>query len=192
RISSIEPNLLTEEIVSWIASGTKFLPHFHIPLQSGCNKTLKAMHRRYTREMFEQKIALIRSKMEHVFFGIDVIVGFPGETDEDFEQTYSFLEHIAPAYIHVFPYSRRADTEAATLPNQVQESIKTERVERLEALCSRLYSDFCAENSGRTEQVLFESKVKGGKMFGYTSNYIKVERPYDANQIGKIVELVLP
>ena len=192
RISSIEPNLLTGEIVDWIASGTKFLPHFHIPLQSGCDKTLAAMHRRYDTRFFADKIAYIRSRMDHVFFGIDVIVGFPGETEEDFLETYNFLERIAPAFIHIFPYSRRAGTVAAAMKPQVQECVKTKRVQMLEELCDRLHTEFCKANEGRTEQVLFESTDKGGKMFGYTRNYIKVERPYDSALIGQIVDVVLP
>ena len=161
RISSIEPNLLTGEIVDWIASGTKFLPHFHIPLQSGCDKTLAAMHRRYDTRFFADKIAYIRSRMDHVFFGIDVIVGFPGETEEDFLETYNFLERIAPAFIHIFPYSRRAGTVAAAMKPQVQECVKTKRVQMLEELCDRLHTEFCKANEGRTEQVLFESTDKG-------------------------------
>ena len=192
RISSIEPNLLTGEIVDWIASGTKFLPHFHIPLQSGCDKTLAAMHRRYDTQFFADKIAYIRSHMDNVFFGIDVIVGFPGETEEDFLETYHFLERIAPAFIHIFPYSRRAGTVAAAMKPQVQECVKTKRVQMLEELCERLHSEFCKANEGRTEQVLFESTDKGGKMFGYTRNYIKVERPYDSALIGQIADVVLP
>ena len=192
RISSIEPNLLTDEIVDWIASGTKFLPHFHIPLQSGCDKTLAAMHRRYDTQFFADKIAYIRSRMDNVFFGIDVIVGFPGETEEDFLETYHFLERIAPAFIHIFPYSRRAGTVAASMKPQVQECVKTKRVQMLEELCERLHTKFCKNNEGRSEKVLFESTDKGGKMFGYTRNYIKVERPYDSTLIGQVVDVVLP
>lgn len=198
RISSIEPNLLTTEILEWIASGTKFLPHFHIPIQSGCDRTLKEMHRRYTTAMFEEKISKIRSILESeqercnkVFIGIDVIVGFPGETDEDFEQTYSFLEKLQPAYLHIFPYSRRAGTPAAERRDQVQDSIKTEREVRLQQLCTRLHERFCKANEGRKARVLFESTEKGGMMFGYTENYIKVSRPYDSSLIGEIVELSL-
>ncbi len=198
RISSIEPNLLTEEILRWIATGTKFLPHFHIPIQSGCNRTLREMHRRYTAEQFEAKIGLIRDILEkpeerftRVFFGIDVIVGFPGETDEDFEETYRLLERVRPAFLHIFPYSRRAGTPAAARPDQVQESVKTERAARLQALSDRLHAEFTAANTGRTAHVLFESTMKGGKMFGYTENYLRVERPYDKNLIGKIVETII-
>lgn len=198
RISSIEPNLLTEEIIDWIATGTKFLPHFHIPIQSGCDRTLKEMHRRYTTEMFSEKIALIRRKLEspqelgtRVFIGIDVIVGFPGESDEDFEQTYSLLERLQPAFLHIFPYSRRGGTPAAARTDQVQESVKSAREAQLQALCDRLHSEFIRANSGRTLPVLFESKVIGGRMFGYTDNYIKVERPYDRSLIGKVVDVKL-
>ena len=196
RISSIEPNLLTEEILRWIASGTKFLPHFHIPIQSGCDRTLKAMHRRYTARQFEEKISLIRDILEkpeerytRVFFGIDVIVGFPGETEEDFEETYRLLERVRPAFLHIFPYSRRAGTPAAESPDQVREGIKTERAERLQSLSDRLHANFIEANRGRRAKVLFESTIKGGRMFGYTENYIRVERPYDRNQIGKIIEV---
>ena len=198
RISSIEPNLLTEEILRWIASGTKFLPHFHIPIQSGCDRTLKAMHRRYTAAQFEAKIALIRDILEspeergtRVFLGIDVIVGFPGETDEDFEETYRLLERVRPAFLHIFPYSRRAGTPAAERPDQVRESVKTERAARLQALSDRLHADFTAANRGRRAKVLFESKMKGGKMFGYTENYLRIERLYDNDLIGKIVDVVI-
>lgn len=191
RISSIEPNLLTPEIVEWIASGTKFLPHFHIPLQSGCDRILQKMGRRYRTEDFRRKIELIRSRMEHVFFGIDVIVGFPGETDEDFRTTCAFLKEIHPAFIHVFPYSRRNGTPAAAMPDQVEECVKAERVEVLERMCAEFYSDFCIENAGREEEVLFESKSKDGMMSGYTRNYIKVERPYDSKAIGRVMRVVL-
>jgi len=198
RISSIEPNLLTEEILKWIATGTKFLPHFHIPIQSGCDKTLKAMHRRYTSKMFEEKIALVRDCLEtpeerytKVFFGIDVIVGFPGETEEDFQTTYDLLERVRPAFLHIFPYSRRDDTEAAARPDQLTAAQKAERVARLEELSDRLHSAFCKANEGRKAQVLYESTQKGGMMFGYTENYIRVERPYDASLIGRIVETTI-
>lgn len=192
RISSIEPNLLTPEIVEWIASGTKFLPHFHIPLQSGCDRVLSRMGRRYSTADFRSKIELIRSKMDNVFFGIDVIVGFPGETEEDFRCTCGFLEEIKPAFIHVFPYSRRAGTPAAVMPDQIPENVKTRRVEVLEEMCARLHGEFCSMNSGREEEVLFESKSRDGKMSGYTRNYIKVEMPYDRNLIGKVVKVILP
>lgn len=191
RISSIEPNLLTPETIDWIASGTKFLPHFHIPLQSGCDKVLAAMKRRYNTDMFRKKIQMIRQRMDFVFFGIDVIVGFPGESDEDFNQTYHFLEEIRPAFIHVFPYSRRPGTPADQMPGQVNDAVKEKRVKQLEQLSDILHKEFYGLNKGRKEQVLFESTVKGGKMFGYTRNYLRIEAPYDRDKIGKISDVVV-
>lgn len=197
RISSIEPNLLTEEIVDWIASGSRFLPHFHIPLQSGSDTILKGMGRRYDTAAFEHKIRYVRERMERpgglkVFFGIDVIVGFPGETDELFEETYSFLkDRIRPAFIHIFPYSRRAGTPAAERKDQVQDSVKTERVARLEALSEMLHAGFIEENRGLKANVLFESSNRKGMMFGYTENYIRIERPYDPSQINTIVKVTI-
>lgn len=195
RISSIEPNLLTHEMIDWITSGTKFLPHYHIPLQSGCDTILKAMGRRYDTAAFAQKIAYIRSRSEvpggpRVFFGIDVIVGFPGETDELFMETYNFLCNvIRPAFIHIFPYSRRSGTPAAERKDQVQDCIKTKRVQMLEELCQRLHEEFISSNKGIKEKVLFESTDRKGMMEGYTGNYIRVSRPYDPDMIGKIAEI---
>ena len=195
RISSIEPNLLTEEMVDWIASGTKFLPHFHIPLQSGCDTILREMGRRYDTAAFAHKIQYIRQKMEvpggaKVFFGIDVIVGFPGETDELFEETYTFLRDVVrPAFIHIFPYSRRAGTPAASRKDQVQDSVKTLRVQRLEALCQELHEEFVSAHKGLTGKVLFESTDRNGMMEGYTENYIRVTAPYDSAAINNIVEI---
>lgn len=197
RISSIEPNLLTEEMVDWITSGTKFLPHYHIPLQSGCDTILKEMGRRYDTAAFASKIQYIREKTEvpggpKVFFGIDVIVGFPGETDELFMETYNFLKEVVrPAFIHIFPYSRRAGTPAAARKDQVQDSVKTQRVQMLEELCARLHEEFIEANKGVKETVLFESTDKKGMMEGYTGNYIRVARPYDPELIGRIVEVIL-
>lgn len=191
RISSIEPNLLTRGIIEWIASGTKFQPHFHIPLQCGSDAVLAKMRRRYNTTMFASKIDMIREIMGDVFFGIDVIAGFPAETDECFEECYNFLaERIKPAFIHVFPYSMRADTPAALMP-QVQDCIKTRRTHRLLELCDRLYAEYVARFKGTTQKVLFESTQKGGMMYGYTGNYIKVERPYDRRLIGSIVDVTL-
>lgn len=197
RISSIEPNLLTEEIVDWIASGTKFLPHFHIPLQSGSDTVLKAMGRRYDTSAFSRKISHIRERMEkdgkpRVFFGIDVIAGFPGETEELFRETYGFLEHeIRPAFIHIFPYSKRPGTPAAAMKGQVQDRVKTERVARLEDLCRRLHAEFIASNRGTAGKVLFESSDKNGMMYGYTENYIRIERPYDPDMVGRIIDITV-
>lgn len=197
RISSIEPNLLTEEMIDWITSGTKFLPHYHIPLQSGCDTILKEMGRRYDTAAFARKIQYIREKSEvpggpRVFFGIDVIVGFPGETDELFMETYNFLKDVVkPAFIHIFPYSRRAGTPAAARKDQVQDSKKTERVRMLEELSAKLHEEFIQSNSGVREKVLFESTDHNGMMEGYTGNYIRISRPFDENMIGNIVDVTL-
>jgi len=197
RISSIEPNLITEEIVDWIASGTKFQRHFHIPLQVGSDVLLKKVGRRYDTALFASRIDYIRQAMERpgepkVFFGIDVIVGLPGETEELFQETYNFLkDRIKPAYLHVFPYSRRPGTRAATMPDQVQDSLKTERVARLEALCEDLHAAFVAANKGLPERVLWESSVKGGLMFGYTGNYIRVEKPYNPALVNQLEDIII-
>ena len=197
RISSIEPNLLTEEMIDWITSGTKFLPHYHIPLQSGCDTILREMGRRYDTAAFAHKIEYIRRKTEmpggpKVFFGIDVIVGFPGETDELFMETYNFLKDVVkPAFIHIFPYSRRTGTPAAERKDQVQDCVKTKRVQMLEALCSQLHQEFLNANEGVQEDVLFESTDRKGMMEGYTGNYIRISRPYDPELIGKIVKVTI-
>lgn len=199
RISSIEPNLLTDEIIDWIASTSprKVLPHFHIPLQSGSDTVLKAMGRRYTTEFFESKINYIRQVIgQDVFFGIDVIVGFPGETDALFEETVAFLSRIKPAFIHIFPYSRRRGTIAAEMPDQVDEFVKTYRVGRLETLCDQLHREFEESQKGQRRPVLFESRISRSedgvaRMQGYTDNYIQVVVPYEKSKIGKIVEVEL-
>lgn len=206
RISSIEPNLLTEDIIDWIASGTKFQPHFHIPLQSGSDTILKDVGRKYTTKFFAEKIDYIRSKMNpkpgetypdgslkpSVFFGIDVIAGLPGETDELFQETYDFLKNrIRPAFIHIFPYSRRAGTRSAMRKDQVQDCVKTKRVEMLEGLCRSLNEEFIDSQKGVKEKVLFEESCTDGKMSGYTGNYIRVERNWDESLAGKLVEVTL-
>lgn len=206
RISSIEPNLLTEDIIDWIASGTKFQPHFHIPLQSGSDTVLKDVGRKYTTEFFAEKIDYIRSKMNpkpgetypdgslkpSVFFGIDVIAGLPGETDELFQETYDFLKNrIRPAFIHIFPYSKRAGTRSAMRKDQVQDCVKTKRVEMLEGLCHSLNEEFIDSQKGVKEKVLFEESCTDGKMSGYTGNYIRVERNWDESLAGKLVEVTL-
>ena len=196
RISSIEPNLLSDEIIDWIASGTKFQKHFHIPLQSGSDEILKKMGRRYDTALFSRKIDYIRSRLEtpsgpRVFFGIDVMVGLPGESRELFEQSKAFIESIRPAYIHVFPYSRRPGTPAASMDGQVDEAEKKRRVAELEELCARLHNGFVEENRGVREKVLFESSRKGAMMEGYTGNYIRVSRPYDKALVNTLVDIIL-
>ena len=196
RISSIEPNLLTEEIVDWIASGTKFQPHFHIPLQTGSDVLLERMGRHYDTEFFARKLEYVRRAMEGpgkplVFFGIDVMVGLPGETDELFGQTVEFLKRVRPSFIHVFPYSRRPGTPAAEMPGQVSEAVKKERVAVLEELSGRLHEEFVEANRGVHEKVLFESTDREGFMEGYTGNYIRIRRPYEAALSGKIVDVTV-
>lgn len=196
RISSIEPNLITEEIIDWIASGTKFQPHFHIPLQTGSDEILKRMGRHYDTRFFSDRIAYIRKAMEapgkpEVFFGIDVMVGLPGETDEHFRRTCEFISSIRPAFIHVFPYSRRPGTVAAEFPDQVRDEVKTSRVAELEELCDRLHADFVERNRGIKEKVLFESTDRKGMMEGYTGNYIRIERPYDPTLVGKLSDVTI-
>ena len=196
RISSIEPNLLSDEIIDWIASGTKFQKHFHIPLQSGSDEILKKMGRRYDTALFSRKIDYIRSRLEtpsgpRVFFGIDVMVGLPGESRKLFEQSKAFIESIRPAYIHVFPYSRRPGTPAASMDGQVDEAEKKRRVAELEELCARLHNGFVEENRGVREKVLFESSRKGAMMEGYTGNYIRVSRPYDKALVNTLVDIIL-
>ena len=196
RISSIEPNLITEEIVDWIASGTKFQPHFHIPLQTGSDTLLERMGRHYDTAFFADRIAYIRSRMEgpgkpKVFFGIDTMVGLPGETEELFRETYDFIASIRPAFIHVFPYSRRPGTPAAQMPGQLTEAVKHQRVLALEGLCAELHDAFVEENRGIRERVLFESRQKDGNMSGYTGNYIRIERPYDASKVGILTDIII-
>ena len=197
RISSIEPNLITPGIIGWIAGGTKFQPHFHIPLQSGSDTLLRRVGRRYDTALFASRIDAIRQAFEGpgkplVFFGIDVIVGLPGETEELFEETYRFLkERIQPAFLHVFPYSRRPGTRAAEWPDQVPESVKSERVARLEALSDELHAAFMAANKGVRTSVLWESAQKDGQMGGYTANYIRLERPFDPARINQLEEVTL-
>ena len=189
RISSIEPNLLTDEIIEFCATSHKFQHHFHIPLQCGSDKILASMRRRYTTAKFADRIAAVRRAMPNAFVGIDVIVGFPGETDEEFRKSYDFLADIAPSFLHIFPFSERANTPAVNFPGKVQASVAAERVAELEKLCAGLHYDFCKRYVGTTADVLLESTVRGGMMSGFTGNYIKVKVPYRRaliNQIAKV------
>ena len=191
RISSIEPNLLTDEVIAFTAGSDKFQPHFHVPLQSGCDRILALMRRRYNTARFAERIGAVRAQIPGVFFGIDVIVGFPGETDEDFEVTCRFLEEIRPAFLHVFPYSVRPNTPAAEMDGKVAPDVAAHRVQRLGELSSRLYRSFCAAQQGREAKVLWESTRRGGDMFGFTENYIKVRTPFDRERINTITRVWL-
>ena len=191
RISSIEPNLLTDEIIEFCASSPKFQPHFHIPLQSGSDKILGLMRRRYTSARFADRIEKVRELMPDTFFGIDVITGFPGETEENFQETYDLLARLKPSFLHIFPFSERPGTPAVDMPDKVPARISTERVERLEELSDRLHREFCAAMVGKEADVLFESTIKGGMMFGYTGNYVRVKMPYRRDLINKICRVKL-
>ena len=186
RISSIEPNLLTDEIIEFCASSPKFQHHFHIPLQSGCDRILGLMRRRYTTAKFAERIAKVREAMPDAFIGIDVIVGFPTESDEEFAVTRDFLADITPAFLHIFPFSARPGTPAAEMKGQVQSSVATERVAELEKLCEKLHRNFCIKGVGNEDYVLFESTIRGGMIFGYTGNYIRVKAPFDRRLINTI------
>lgn len=191
RISSIEPNLLTDEIIDICARSSKFQHHFHIPIQCGSNKILALMRRRYTVEKFADRIAAVKRAMPDAFIGIDVITGFPGETDADFASSRDFLESIEPAFLHIFPFSERANTPAVELPNKVQSSVSTARVKELEELSNRLHYQFCSKALGKVTSVLFESTERGGFMTGFTGNYIKVKVPYNRRYINQIVDVKL-
>lgn len=191
RISSIEPNLITGEIVQLVATSAKFLPHFHIPLQSGSNRILGLMRRRYQREVFADKLSLIRAYMPNVFIGVDVIVGFPGETEADFDDSYNFLLGQRPSFLHIFPYSERPNTPAANLGGNVAPNVVKSRAKRLGELSSNLHKRFYQENIGKTEKVLVESTRRGDLMFGFTGNYIRVEMPYNRQWIGRIADVRL-
>jgi threonylcarbamoyladenosine tRNA methylthiotransferase MtaB len=186
RISSIEPNLLTDEIIEMTASGNKILPHFHIPLQSGCNKILGLMRRRYRREVFAERVKFIRKLLPLAGIGADVIVGFPGETASDFEETYSFLKELPVTYLHVFPFSERPGTVAAKLPGKVTHEEKERRSKILISLSLFKHNEFLKLNSGKAARVLFEKIKSGGMITGYTGNYIRVEHPWQAKLAGMI------
>lgn len=194
RISSIEPNLITNEIVDYCAESKAFMPHFHIPLQSGSNSVLKLMHRRYTTEFFAEKINYIRQKMPDVFFGVDVIVGTRGETDEYFEEAYRFIESLPISQLHVFSYSERPGTQALKIDYVVSPEVKHERSQRLLALSDRKLHDFYERFIGTIRPVLLEKPKVGMPIHGFTDNYIKVEiEPTDENMklINTIVNIEL-
>jgi len=191
RISSIEPNLLTDEMIEWIAQSKKFVPHFHIPLQSGSNDVLRLMRRRYNTDLFAKKIAKIRSVMPNCGIGIDVIVGTPGETNDYFENCYSFLETIDFSYLHVFSYSPRENTDALAIEPKVQESVKAERSKRLHELSVKKMQAFYQRQIGETHSVLFEQKNNQGFITGFTNNYIKVEVPFLKNLVNEIKSVEL-
>jgi len=191
RISSIEPNLISNEVIQFCSQSKKFVPHFHIPLQSGSDKILKLMKRRYLRDVFANRILYIKELMPNACIGADVIVGFPTETDADFEETYHFLQDLPMSYLHVFSFSVRANTPAAELTPFVKEIDKTNRSKKLHQLSDKKRLEFYQSQADTTQLVLFESGEEKGMMFGRTENYVKVAYPYDKELINKTLELKL-
>jgi len=191
RISSIEPNLLTEEIISFVSTSNKFVPHFHIPLQSGSNKVLKAMRRRYLRELYEERIQWIRKVIPHCCIGVDVIVGFPGETEEDFLDTYHFINGLDISYLHVFTYSERANTPAAEMSDIVPMEVRRERNEKLRILSHKKKLAFTAPFLDTIRPVLVEYSHDTEIMTGFTDNYIKVTLPKDETLVNTVVNVKL-
>ena len=191
RISSIEPNLLTNEIIDYTAHSNRFVPHFHIPLQSGSNKILRKMRRRYLRELYEDRVNKIKQLLPHCCIGVDVIVGFPGETHEDFLETYHFLNELNIAYLHVFTYSERANTAATEMEGVVPLKERQQRSKMLRGLSEKKKRQFYEQNIGRTATVLFEDDVEDGMMHGFTENYVRVTAKYDPLLINELKEVEL-
>ena len=191
RISSIEPNLLTDEIIEFVAVSNKFVPHFHIPLQSGSDKLLKLMRRRYKQELYTQKVNKIKSLMPDAAIGVDVIAGFPGESDELFLETYHYLNELDVAYLHVFTYSERPNTVAAALKNAVPSRIRNERSKMLRILSEKKKRKFYQDNVGQLATILFEQDVENGFMHGFTENYIRVAAPHDPKKINSLYAVEL-
>lgn len=187
RISSIEPNLLSNEIIEFVSNSKKFMPHFHIPLQSGSNKVLGLMRRRYKKELYAEKVGLIKLLMPHCCIGVDVIVGFPGETDEDFKETFDFLHQLDIAYLHVFTYSERTNTLAADMKPVVPVEKRNQRNKLLRNLSYQKMQYFTNHHVGEIRNTLFESRNKNGMIEGYTDNYIKITAPYKAEWENNII-----
>ena len=191
RISSIEPNLLKNEIIDFVAQSKKFVPHFHIPLQSGSNKILKAMRRRYLRELYSDRVDRIKRLMPQCCIGVDVIVGFPGESEDDFIETYNFLNKLDVSYLHVFTYSERDNTDAKKLKDTVPIPIRKKRNKMLRILSAKKLRHFYEQHLGETRIVLFEGDNKGGFMHGFTDNYIKVKTPFNSLLINQLRQVSL-
>ena len=186
RISSIEPNLLTDEVIAFVAGSKRFMPHFHIPLQSGNNKQLTEMRRRYRRELYADKVAKIKELMPDCCIGVDVIVGFPGETDEDFLETYRFINELDVSYLHVFTYSERANTPAAEMGGVVPLEVRRNRNEMLRILSEKKKRYFYEQHIGTSRPVLFEKESEGGQLSGFTDNYIKINSSFSPELVNQI------
>ena len=191
RISSIEPNLLKNETIEFVSQSRTFVPHFHIPLQSGSNEILKKMKRRYLREVYTERVAKIREVMPHACIGVDVIVGFPGETDENFIETYHFLNEMDISYLHVFTYSERDNTEAATMDGVVAMNVRSKRSKMLRGLSVKKRRAFYESQIGSNRTVLFESENKEGYIHGFTENYVKVKTPWNPELVNTLHEINL-
>jgi len=191
RISSIEPNLLTDEMIEFVSNSKKIMPHFHIPLQSGSNETLAAMRRRYKKELYEEKVKLIKKLMPHACIGVDVIVGFPGETETHFNDTVNFLTSIDISYLHVFTYSERDNTHALEIKPVVPINIRNERNAILRNLSYKKMQAFTEQHIGNKRSVLFEGVNKNGMMEGFTDNYIKITTPFNKEWENEIVEWIV-
>ena len=191
RISSIEPNLLKNETIDVVSKSRTFVPHFHIPLQSGSNKILGLMRRRYQRELYVDRVAKIKEVMPHACIGVDVIVGFPGETDEDFLETYNFLTGLDISYLHVFTYSERDNTPAATMEGEVPKKVRSKRSKMLRGLSAKMRRAFYESQLNSTRTVLFESENKEGYIHGFTENYVKVKTPWNPELVNTLHEITL-
>ncbi|SIT22365.1 threonylcarbamoyladenosine tRNA methylthiotransferase MtaB [Filimonas lacunae] len=188
RISSIEPNLLTNDIIEFVANSDKFMPHFHIPLQSGSNKILGLMRRRYKRELYADRVGLIKQLMPHCAIGVDVIVGFPGETEEEFKETFDFLHSLDVSYLHVFTYSERANTQALQITPVVPVNVRNDRNKSLRNLSYMKMQYFTAQHAGENRKVLFEGHEKEGMMEGYTDNYIRITTPFRQEWANQVID----
>ena len=191
RISSIEPNLLKDETIDFVSESNVFVPHFHIPLQSGSDELLKKMKRRYSSGLYKERVARIKEKMPDACIGVDVIVGFPGETEELFQETYSLLNELDISYLHVFTYSERVNTEAAVMENVVDKGIRNQRSKMLRILSAKKKRAFYEKNIGSTRTALFEHDNKNGFIQGFTENYVKVKLEYDPGLRNQIVKVKL-
>lgn len=191
RISSIEPNLLKNETIEFVSQSRTFVPHFHIPLQSGSNTILKKMKRRYLRELYTERVAKIREVMPHACIGVDVIVGFPGETDEHFLETYHFLNELDISYLHVFTYSERDNTEAAAMDGVVPNAVRAKRSKMLRGLSVKKRRAFYESQLGTTRTVLFEGENKEGYIYGFTENYVKVKTPWNPELVNTLHQVNL-
>lgn len=188
RISSIEPNLLSKDIIEFVGQSKKFMPHFHIPLQSASNEILALMRRRYKKELYAERVAVIKSLMPHCAIGVDVIVGFPSESDEQFTETFNFLHSLDISYLHVFTYSERDATKALEIKPVVPVSVRHERNKMLRNLSYKKMQYFIQQHTGQTRRVLFEDHVKNGVMEGYTDNYIRISTAYRKEWANKVVD----